>query len=362
VSASLESQIKEKARQLGFTLVGITTAEPPPHLPVYENWLTMGRQATMDYLSNDRARAKRADPKLILPECQSIIVLGLPYTNPKVAVKNKRKDSLPGRVKGRVAAYAWGTDYHLVIPEKLKALVTFIEARTGQAIPNRCYTDTGPLLERDFAMRAGLGWIGKNTCLINPKQGSYFLLSEILLAFSLESDTPFVADHCGTCTRCIDACPTNCILPDRTLDARRCISFLTIENKTEIPEDQRPEIGDWIFGCDICQTVCPWNERFAAMEGDPALAQRTGVPNPDLANELSLSREEFNKKFKDSPIKRAKWDGYLRNIAVALGNIGDEKSLAVLKASRQNQGSLVKEHIAWAINRIQIKKESESDA
>jgi epoxyqueuosine reductase len=361
VTTSLESQIKEQAHRLGFTLVGITTAEPPPHFPVYEQWLAMGRQASMDYLSDDRARAQRADPRLILPECRSIIVLGLRYANPGLAGENEEKNPSPGQVNGRVAAYAWGSDYHLVMPKKLQALVNFIETQTGQTIPNRWYTDTGPLLERDLAMRAGLGWIGKNTCLINPQFGSYFLLAEILLAFPLEPDEPFEMDRCGTCTRCIDACPTNCILPDRTLDAQRCISYLTIENKAEIPESLRPAIGNWVFGCDICQMVCPWNGRFAALEGDPSIAPRTGVPAPDLAVELSLSREEFNKKFKDSPINRAKWNGYLRNIAVALGNIGDEKSISKFEASSQGQEQLVKEHIAWAVDRIRDKY-SESDA
>jgi epoxyqueuosine reductase len=362
VTESLESQIKEQARHLGFTLVGITTAEPPPHFPAYEHWLAMGRQASMDYLSNDRARARRADPRLILPDCQSIIVLGLRYTNPELAKENQEGNRLQGEALGRVAAYAWGMDYHLVMPEKLKALVSFIEAQTGRTIPNRWYTDTGPVLERDLAMRAGLGWIGKNTCLINPKLGSYFLLAEILLAYPLEPDTPFVTDHCGSCTRCVDACPTSCILPDRTLDARRCISYLTIENKAEIPEELRPAIGNRVFGCDICQTVCPWNERFASLVSDRAFLPDSQVANPDLTAELSLTADEFNRKFKDSPIKRAKRNGYLRNVAVALGNIGDEKLLPMLEASGRKQEPLVKEHIDWAIDRIREKRESESDA
>jgi epoxyqueuosine reductase len=349
VTASLESQLKDEAHRLGFTLVGITTAEPPPHYPVYEHWLEMGRQASMDYLDNDRARARRADPRLILPECQSIIVLGLGYSNPELVSTGAGLK----QPHGRVAAYAWGMDYHLVMPPKLQALLTFIETQIGRAIPNRWYTDTGPLLERDLAMRAGLGWIGKNTCLINPQHGSYFLLSEILLAYPLEPDAPFEADRCGRCTRCMDACPTNCILPDRTLDARRCISFLTIENKSDIPENLRPAIDHWVFGCDICQRVCPWNNRFATREGDPSLAPRSAVPFPDLAAELALTRQEFNDKFKDSPIKRARRKGYLRNVAVALGNTGDKKSLPALEASGQDTDPLVREHAQWALEKIQ---------
>ena len=334
---------------MGFELAGITTAEPPPHFPVYERWLAMGRQASMGYLNEERARTRHADPQLILPDCKSIIVLGLRYSNPEL-------ENESDRVTGRVAAYAWGADYHLVIPEKLQALTAFIEAQTGQTIPHRWYTDTGPLLERDLAMRAGLGWIGKNTCLINPQHGSYFLLAEILLAYPLQPDAPFGTDHCGTCTRCLDACPTKCILPDRTLDAARCISYLTIENKGNIPEELRPAIGNWVFGCDICQMVCPWNQRFAAQEGDPSLAPRTGIPFPDLAAELTLTPQEFNRKFKDSPVKRAKRKGYLRNVAVALGNIGNRETVSALDADKLDDEPLIGGHLRWAIDKISGKR------
>jgi epoxyqueuosine reductase len=356
VTATLEFKIKEEARRLGFTLVGITTADPPPHFPAYEHWLAMGRQASMGYLSDDRARARRANPKLILPECQSIIVLGMRYSNPEHGSKEDRNIQSSDHPAGRVAAYAWGTDYHLVMPERLRALAAFIETQTGQTIPHRWYTDTGPLLERDLAMRAGLGWIGKNTCLINPQHGSYFLLAEILLAYPLQPDAPCETDHCGTCTRCLDACPTDCILPDRTLDAGRCISYLTIENKVEIPEELRRAVGNWVFGCDICQMVCPWNVRFAAQEGDPGLAPRNRVPFPDLANELALTPEDFNRKFKDSPIKRAKRRGYLRNVAVALGNTGNEESLHSLEPSSQDYEPLIREHSKWAMDKIRRKR------
>jgi epoxyqueuosine reductase len=351
VTAALESKIKLEAYRLGFELAGITTADPPPHFPVYDYWLAMGRQASMGYLNEERARIKRADPKQILPGCQSIVVLGLRYSNPKL--ENERESN---STTGRVAAYAWGTDYHLVIPEKLKALTAYIEGQTGQTIPHRWYTDTGPLLERDLAMRAGLGWIGKNTCLINPQHGSYFLLAEILLAYPLQPDAPFDTDHCGTCTRCLEACPTKCILPDRTLDAGRCISYLTIENKTVIPEELRPMIGNWVFGCDICQMVCPWNQRFAGQEGDSSLVPREGVPFPDLAAELKLTPQEFNRKFKDSPVTRAKRKGYLRNVAVALGNVGDKETAAALEADPLDHEPLVQEHIRWALEQIKGKR------
>ncbi|MDO9348506.1 MAG: tRNA epoxyqueuosine(34) reductase QueG, partial [Anaerolineales bacterium] len=253
--------------------------------------------------------------------------------------------------RGRVAAYAWGMDYHLVLLERLRALAAFIETQAGHPIPNRAYTDSGPILERDLAQRAGLGWIGKNTCLINPRLGSYCLLAEILLGIQLEPDPPFESDRCGTCTRCIDTCPTACILPDRSLDARRCISYLTIELKGEIPPDLRSRMGEWVFGCDVCQMVCPWN-RFAEAAGERTFAPRPGVPRPDLIAELALNPQEFNRKFKDSPIQRARRRGYLRNVAVALGNTGNLAAIPALERALQDDESLVRDHAGWALEQI----------
>jgi epoxyqueuosine reductase len=343
VTVSLETQIKEEARRLGFSLAGITTADPPPHWPTYEKWLTMGRHASMQYLADENSQKRRQDPRLILPGCQSILMLAIRYA---------AAQPFADPTAGRVAAYAVGDDYHLVIPPRLKALVTFIEAQVGHSVSNRYYTDTGPVMERDLAMRAGLGWIGKNTCLINPKAGSYFLLAEILLDLKLEPDLPFETDHCGTCTRCIDACPTNCILPDRTIDANLCISFLTIENKAEIPEEQCAKMDNWVFGCDICQSVCPWNKHFSSDEYEPAFAPRSDLPQPDLAKEMGLTAEEFNRKFKNSPLKRAKRRGYLRNVAVALGNTGNKEKLPPLENALKDEEALIREHAQWAIDKI----------
>ena len=292
---------------------------------------------TMNYLAEERSLTRRTDPKQILPECKSILVLAMPYS--EFRIQNS---------EFRIASYALGDDYHDIIPPRLKLIVEFIEEQVGHPIPNRYYTDTGPILERDLAQRAGLGWIGKNTLLINPKAGSTFFLAEILLGIELEPDEPFVSDHCGTCTRCINACPTQCILPNRTLDARRCISYLTIELKDDIPEELRPLMQDWIFGCDICQQVCPWNQ--FSLPADPAFEPK--IPLPVLTDDLLLTPIEFNQRFKKSPIKRAKRRGYLRNLAVAIGNNGNEKDIPILEQALQNDEPMVREHAKWAIKVI----------
>lgn len=347
----LKEKIKTKSSQLGFILAGVTTPEPLPHYSTFENWLAQGRHGTMNYLAEERSRARRRDPRLILPECKSILVLATPYTPPlPLALSGANEESAVEAegIRGQIASYARGDDYHDVLPARMQELVQFIEAQAGSPVANRWYTDTGPLLERDLAQRAGIGWIGKNTCLIHPKHGSYFLLSEVLLDLELEPDPRFTTDHCGTCTRCIEACPTDCILPDRTIDASRCISYLTIELKEEIPPELREKMGKWIFGCDVCQQVCPWN-RFAG-EGDPAFGSQH--PVHILTDELVISTQEFNQRFKRSPVKRAKRRGYLRNVAVALGNTGDIHVLPVLQNALNDDEPLVREHAKWAIEKI----------
>jgi epoxyqueuosine reductase len=330
----LKQAIKEKARQLGFILAGVTSSESPAQYELFESWVNGGMHGQMEYLATERSRIRRADPKEILPECKSIVVLGIPYASAS---------------NGGIASYALGNDYHDILPQKLQDLITFIEHQVGHPIPNRCYTDTGPLLERELGQRAGLGWVGKNTCLINPTAGSTFFLAEILLGMELEPDGPFQTDHCGTCTRCIDACPTKCILPDRILDARRCISYLTIELKDEIPADLRPLMQDWVFGCDVCQQVCPWN-RFS-LPADPAFESLISLPVQ--SSDLSLSPSEFNRRFSKSPIKRTKRRGYLRNVAVAAGNSGARKDLPLLKKALEDEEPIIAEHATWAIEQIQ---------
>ncbi len=361
---TLTQKVKAKARELGFQLVGITTPEPPPHIDVYEEWLAAARHGEMGYLDTERARKRRADPRRILTECRSILVLGAPYpsplpldpeaskSDPSTSASRESEFRRPSPT-GRVASYAWGDDYHEAFKRRLKALVAFVEDQIGKEVPNRWYTDTGPILERELAQRAGLGWIGKNTCLINPQRGSYFLLAEILLGVDLEPDPPFLPDRCGSCTRCLEACPTQCILPDRTIDARRCISYLTIELKGPIPIELRPQMEDWVFGCDVCQQVCPWNQRFADRETDPAFAPRQGVPLVDLVEEMTLTSEAFKGKFKGNPVKRPKRRGYLRNVAVALGNAADPQPVPALREALLNDPeALVRGHAAWALGCI----------
>jgi epoxyqueuosine reductase len=351
--ASCKSAIQAQAHKLGFELVGVTNPNPPTHFHVFEAWLESGRHGEMTYLATERSRQRRADPQHILPGCRSIVVLGMRYPAPERCTDNKPA------IRGRVAAYAWGQDYHLVIAERLRSLAQFIENWQGEAVSNRGYSDTGPLLERDLAQRAGLGWIGKNTCLIHPRLGSYYFLAAILLELELEPDPPFTPDRCGSCTLCIEACPTACIQPDRTLDARRCISYLTIELKGAIPLELRPQIGNWIFGCDICQQVCPWNQRFAQPDGEAAFEPRPLLPCPDLTRELMLSIKDFNRKFKDSPVKRTKRRGYLRNIAVALANMAKVNpgivpaTIAALTAVVEYEPEpLVRAHAAWGLGYI----------
>ena len=348
---ALEQAIKEEARRLGFVLAGVTTPDPPPHALVFETWLGKGMHGSMSYLSQARSRLCRGDPRELMADCRSILVLAVPYFNPNRPAEARREHRTGGSW-GRVAAYAWGRDYHEVLPTRLRTLVDYIQQKAGKPVAARYYTDTGPILERDLAQRAGLGWIGKNTCLINPRLGSYLLLAEILLDLELMPDPPIATDHCGSCSRCIEACPTGCILENRTIDARRCISYLTIEIRDAMPIELRPAVGDWVFGCDVCQMVCPWN-RFAPERGDEAFAPRHRQASPALAQDLRLSPEEYSEEFKGTAIRRAKHVGYLRNLAVAAGNIADPLVLPALRAAGDLSAAIIREHVAWAIQQIE---------
>jgi len=341
-TTTLTQKIKERAHELGFPLAGVTTPDPPLQRGFLQNWLQAGYQASMDWIGTDYSLERRADPRVILPECRSILVLGSPYSAPRGNVGG-----------GNIAAYALNQDYHDVLGKRLQALVEAIEDWVGEPVPNRWYTDTGPVLEKELAMRAGLGWIGKNTILINKEYGSYFFLAEILLGIELIIDPPVTENYCGDCTRCLVTCPTGALREPYTLDANRCISYLTIEHRGEIPEGLRSRIGDWIFGCDICQLICPWNK--PGQEASNILEEfrpREEILEVDLIEELGLCQEEFSTRFKGSPVKRAKRRGYLRNVAIALGNRGEEDALPALEKALEAPEPLIRKSSAWALGKI----------
>jgi epoxyqueuosine reductase len=337
----LREQIITAATALGFDLVGITSAAPLAHGGRLHAWVAQGFAGEMGYMSRDVER--RVDPSRVLPDVCSIIVLGMNYyTSPGVP------EASPGR--GWIARYSWGQDYHTVLGDKLKALVGFIREVEGAGVQARWYVDTGPILERELAWRAGLGWPGKNTNLINRRLGSWLFLGAILLNRELVYDAPATA-HCGTCTRCLVACPTGALVAPGVLDARRCISYLTIELRGPIPRDLRPLLGTHIFGCDICQAVCPWN-RKAPESSDLGFLPRAGFAAPELIPLLGLSDDEFRARFRGSPITRAKRRGLLRNVAVALGNLQDLRALPALEAALHEAEPLIRSHAAWALGRL----------
>jgi epoxyqueuosine reductase len=350
VNDSRSQLIKEIAIHTGFDLVGVISPDQPLHYPVFEKWLESGRHAEMSYLSSDRSRRLRSNPSLLLTGCRSIVVLGFRYP--------AANHSSAGLV-GRIASYAWIKDYHVLLDQQLNELVRSIEHQLKIPIGYRIYCDTGPVLERDLAQQAGLGWIGKNTCLIHPRYGSFFFLAEIFLDTELEHDTPFSEDRCGNCTRCIEACPTGCIMPDRTIDASRCISYLTIELKGVIPHGLRSSIDNWIFGCDLCQQACPWNAHLAKLGKVSYNTPELEDKSPSLIGELKLSPEDFQQKYKQASLKRPKRAGYLRNVTIALANLAFKtpQYLAIAEEELKNvlfteAEPLVRGHAAWGLGRL----------
>ncbi|HNT53697.1 MAG TPA: tRNA epoxyqueuosine(34) reductase QueG [Anaerolineaceae bacterium] len=344
---ALRQRLQELAAQIGLVLLGIGPARPPAaHLAVYDQWLAAGHQAGMAYLARPDTRAGRTDPARLLPGAQSVVVVGLRHSGPPPLA------TAPGPEFGRIAAYAWGRDYHQVLPEKLQILADCLQADLP-GLAWKAVTDSAPLLERSLAWQAGLGWIGRNTCLISPQWGSFLLLGELLLDRGLEFEAPFSSDHCGSCQRCINACPTGCIGADRTLDARRCLAYLTIEHKGAIPAELRPALGSQIFGCDICQQVCPWNRKWLDTPGDAALAPRPELVAPRLIPELELGPAAFQARFQETPILRTRRRGYLRNVALALGNSQDTSAVPVLgHVLQMEEEALIRAAAAWALGRI----------
>ncbi len=338
----LAQSIKVACAGLGFDLAGIAHPGAVRHHDVYRSWVSAGYHGTMGYLATERAVAARRDPREAFPFCRSVLVVAANHA------PTPRTQRTPWQMD--IAGYALGQDYHRVLGARLRRLMADLEAHAGRPIRHRVYTDTGPLLERELARQAGLGWIGRNSCLIHPQLGSYLFLAEVLLDLDLPPDRPFPSDHCGSCRRCLEACPTGCILPDRTLDARRCISYLTIELRGRIPVELRRAIGSWGFGCDICQQVCPWNLRFAAPTQDPEFQPRPLLRSPRAVDLLRLLPEEFEPMLRHSPLKRARRSGLLRNAAIVAANLQDPQAPADLMAVLEGETDPdVREAVNWAL-------------
>ena len=327
------------ARECGFELAGVAAANPPEDFARYEAWAAQGMAGEMRYLIDRRADVRR-DVRNLLPNARSVICVGKLY--------NQRSEPVPPG-HATISRYAWGRDYHDLMRESLERMAARLSEH--EAFEWKACVDTAPVLERTFARLAGLGWIGKNTCLINEPLGSWFFLGELITSLELEADAP-PPERCGTCSRCIDACPTDAFVPAGewwSIDARRCIAYLTIELRGAVPEEHRAAIGSHVFGCDICQDVCPWNSRAPMTEWFEQLHAA-----PPLEWLAGLSEAEFREEFRDSPLARPKYAGFLRNVAVAMGNSGLAQFREPLRRLAQHEDAMVAEHARWALSRIAL--------
>ena len=391
----VKTAIRERALALGFDACQFTTARPPDSAARFQRWLETGRHGQMTYLQ--RNAHKRIAPSQVLAAARSIIALAVSYAeeqagqNPAAASGGQRTArpaglglGVPGAIPalnlnpnlnlgetglrlrsglranesgetcaGEIARYARFSDYHDVVGARLKALAGFVNQLGGGETRSLWYVDTGPLLERDLAQRAGRGFIGKHTNLISRKLGNWFFLAELITTLELPPDGP-EQNRCGSCRRCLDACPTAAIIAPFQLDARRCISYLTIELQGAIPVELRPALGNRIYGCDDCLAACPWN-RFARAGAMMAEHRRAGLEAPDLIELLALDQAGFQARFAGTPILRAKQRGFLRNVCVALGNAGDARALPALQRAASDPEPLIVEHALWAISRIQAR-------
>jgi epoxyqueuosine reductase len=342
----LEPRLKRQAHALGFDLVGVAPAGPADGFDRLRDWLARGYAGDMDYMH--RHGDARRHPESVLPEVRSVVMAGMNY---KPA---EGPEPSPLGPRGKVARYARGADYHDVLRGRLNRMLAWLQAeRPG--CRGRGVVDTAPLLERDFARRAGLGWFGKNTMLLNKRLGSYFFLGALLVDVELQPDEPFSANHCGTCTACLDACPTAAFVGPGVLDARRCISYLTIELKGLVARELRGGVGDWAFGCDVCQEVCPWNRKAPAAT-DAELRARPELESLDPVELLGLTEEEFRRRFRGTALFRTKRRGLLRNAALVLGNAGDARALPALRRATGDAEPVVREAAAWAIAEIESRR------
>ncbi len=343
----LAARVKAIARDEGFDLAGLARADAPPDLSFFAEWVARGHAGEMDYLTSQVA--KRSDLHVAFTWARSVVCVGLQYDTPHPYSTAAPPD------RGWISRYAWGDDYHDVMKALLDRVVERLRAEAG-TFEALTYVDTGPIVEKAWAAAAGLGSWGKNGCILNPEHGSWFFLGEIVTDLDLPSDAPR-ADLCGSCTACLEACPTGALVAPYVLDATRCISYLTIEVKGEIPEGRRAGVGRHVFGCDICQDVCPWNRR-RRHRGGAAFEPRPGALAPDLADLAALDDDGFRQRFRRSPVKRAKRRGLVRNVALALGNGGDAGRRPILERLAGDADPVVREHAAWALRRLDARVSS----
>jgi epoxyqueuosine reductase len=343
--ASCAARIKAYALGLGFDLVGIAPARPSAYVDFYRRWLEAGYHGHMAYLARPDAVEKRARVDTLLAGARSVISVGLTY---QVSDLPARIRSDPSR--GLIARYAWDDDYHHVMLPRLRTLAGVVERLLERPVDARAYVDTGPLLEREYAVASGLGFVGRNSMLINPDLGSYLFLGELVVDADLEYDLPATRGTCGTCRRCLTACPTDAFQSPYVLDSRRCISYLTIELRGPIPRHLRPRMGNWVFGCDICQEVCPWVKRLARRAVPRPVVDAERVA-PRLLNLIHMDDAAFKRAFGGTAVARAKRSGFLRNVAVALGNWGSPQAIPALRHALHDPEPLVRGHAAWALAR-----------
>ncbi|HJQ96892.1 MAG TPA: tRNA epoxyqueuosine(34) reductase QueG [Candidatus Polarisedimenticolaceae bacterium] len=342
LAESLTASLKAKAREAGFDAVGVAAATRLPRDgAALAAWLSGNKEAGMAWMARDPE--KRSDPEALLPGCRCVVVVAMNYWPGE-------EEAHPRHGRARVALYARGRDYHRVLGEKLEALREWLDAEAGST--SRSFVDTGPVLERAWAERAGIGWIGKNANLLTRERGSWLLLGEILTTAELVPDAGPHAEFCGTCTACLDACPTGAIEAPGVVNAHRCISYWTIEHRGPIPEERREGLADWIFGCDVCQTVCPWNVSFAESTPPAKLSRRDDLRDLDPIEILSLDETSFRARYSGTALMRATWRGMRRNACVVLGNTKDARALPALREALDDDDPVVREHAAWAIARM----------
>jgi epoxyqueuosine reductase len=337
--SEISFRIREEARRLGFFKTGITPARPLPHSERFTSWVKEGFHGEMRYL--ERQSSKRINPMLVFPDVRSLVLLAMNYYAPGAHAT--------GPLYGKISRYAWGSDYHEIVRSRLERLLAYIRT-LDPSTEGICYADTGPVMEKVWGAQTALGWMGKHTNLITREKGSWFFLGTILLNIDLEFDAP-EKDYCGECHRCIDACPTKAIVAPYVLDARRCISYVTIELRGSIPDHLRSLIGNRIYGCDECQEVCPWN-RFAVPTVEKKFEPRRESLLPELAHLVDMTEEQFRKRFEGSAILRTKRDGFARNAVIALGNSGSSEAIPALKRALLDPSPVVRNHAEWALKKI----------